>query len=758
DLQNSAPKGRYNISLKIEYNYTSSTDTIVPYTEIDNSVQFEVRSVAYIPELKVNGYYESGALRNSGMFYAGDSFVKTRLRVRNNHTLDITTMSVEFPSLPTGISMESNTAVMPASETISNWEEYTFEFRTNVERTTMPGIHWTSVRLVYTHNDKTIIEDNVRVYFLVDYTPILQAVSLTPNTITQGTTSQAFEVSVSNIGNVKLTRLVVSLDIANYSSAYPYFGSGQYYYDGYGYKRVISPTATISNLDPGASTTVTIVLDMLKVLPPGEHRIPFFYMGYYEDKGDTGSTVGFKAISWSLHNTVYGFNPYAKLIVIDTKANLRAKQYTTLSLGSQVKDISFGVDLYNDEYVSYQDVMVKMEVGGNTPFLNRLNQNDREVYLESTFNLGSTTSTRIYFRIDLNPNALPGVYNVNLTVMGKNADTKAEISEIVPLEVTLRPRPPNVIITKVSYGEIKAGSNFKVQVTIQNRGGDSLRNTLVTISDYSSVNIPTTESTDPAYAAYAGSAISPFSPVIGAAVITELKPEESIVLNFTLACDANFVPGKAYQKAISISYYDSFGTSYSRNLPFAIQSKAVTQSAEKPFSATTLTGMIGFYAVLITLCWALVLVGIFIVKKLIGVRPLGKGKREPEEVSVVMPPQSVQPISRPINQMPPPMNPMPVQNQPIQNVPQPSQQLQMNPQMNTQMNAPQMAQPMPQQPIQQVIQQMPTQGQTQQTTQIPQGAQVAKPGKSRICQFCGKEMGKLPDGYKVCPHCKTPFS
>ncbi len=775
DIMDNAPKGRYNFSLKIEYNYTSATGVISQYTELLNSIQFDIRSYAYITDLKVSGYSESGILRNSGMLYAGDNFIKTRLKVRNNNSADdITGMTVQFTNLPAGFSMDSTSASMPSADSISYYEEYTFEFRTNVDRMTSPGMHWTVVRLTYMLEDQMITEDNLKVYFMVDYTPIMQATSLSPNTLSQGTMNQAFEVSVTNVGNVRLTRLTVWLELGNYSTTNPFFGTGKYYYDGSGYKRIESPTATIDSLAPGASTTVVITLDIMKLLPPGEHRLQFLYWGMYEDRGETGSTVGFKTIPWSTHNAVYGINPYAKLIITDSKVDMRAKQYTTVSLGGQVKDISFGVDLYNDEYVAYQNVMAKMTIGGNTPFVNRVDPSLSEVSLDSQFDLARTTNTRIYFRVDLNPSAQPGVYNMSLTITGKNADTKEDINEIIPLEVTLRPRIPNVVITKVSYGAISSGNNFKVQVTIQNRGGDSLRNTLITIGDYSSTSIPTTESTDPTYAAYAGSAINPFSPVIGAVVINELEPDGTTVLNFTLACDSNYVPGKAYQKAITLSYYDSFGTYYSKSLPFAIQSKASTAAAEKPFSATTLPGMIGFYAVLITLSWGLIIVGLFLAKKLFGGRPFGKGKREDQgEVTVVMPPQSAQAVSRPPmnlqNMGTQTMNPQmsrPVaapfetpMNPPINQQMNPPVNQQMNPPINQQMNTP-TNQPMPpmmgaqttsqpQMGGQQLVQQMPP-------PQAPQGSKPA--GKFRICQFCGKEMGKLPEGYKVCPHCKTPFT
>jgi hypothetical protein len=452
-------------------------------------------------------------LNNPMKLYAGATFQKIRVIIYTN-VGEISNVEATISSLPADLEIESGTEKSMADTIYGSKAMY---WRIDVAIDAEPGFYTTGgMRFKYTRtygtsdtsDDVTINEPFISniVTFAIDYTPLIsppednEFVANSIDLTQKDDTSKKVNVDFSNTGNVDLRNIEVTLDLDNAQFIRPL----GFYYDesawatqmGYGL------TQTIDDLPVGDNEQISFTFFANPSLPPGKYLVPVTYEAYYYDDGSTGSSTGFvqtsnvefETIETATQGSTRG--PYIFIEVTDASIDITAKSTSTLVPGS--RNIPIYVSLENGESYDFTGVKVYLEAGGTTPIRKPGDTTGTETKLEPE-EIGSFIggmSTTLNFIADVDPDAVGGLYDVNVYITGfdelKNEYT-LDGDDKITKEVQLRvvSIPPSFVITSVETTAVKPGGTFTLSVTLRNSGGSDASDLKVLLNASSNLFLAT---------------------------------------------------------------------------------------------------------------------------------------------------------------------------------------------------------------------------------------------------------------------------
>ncbi len=462
-------------------------------------------------------------------FEAGEVFQDGRVTLTNYHqgggtTDDISNVWVNG-TLPSGLSFYQLNSLAKVPGPIDSGDDVWINYRINVNSGIAPNIYSGTLQIDYTRNGMRIRE-NARSYDVtVDFTPVLQATATVP-AINQGDTNVTISVTFRNTGNVALGQLYIRVSLVSVSD-----GNDEYlftpldHYEGTTNKvtewfevNIGTDDTLIVNEVSGA---VPINKGLDAYIPAGTHKVLFDWYAYYYNTGVIGDPTSYQhvALIWEPENDLNGvqhtpgmykdettnglfpddpidtvggdiedgkpwqMGTYAMVEVVDPVLSVWAS-IDVIDADEDVTYVMLPVNLTNDENVDLINLMVTLEVGPNSPFLDPTNHAATTLTMDpsSPDVIGANSWTYIYFYVDINSawftaGALdPGVFEVDLTVEATNADTlEAYAPTTIQVDAPINGFGPELFATMVSYTEIEPGENFTLTVTIYNYGQDTAR-------------------------------------------------------------------------------------------------------------------------------------------------------------------------------------------------------------------------------------------------------------------------------------------
>jgi hypothetical protein len=430
---------------------------------------------------------------------------------------------------------------------------------------------------IFTDDETRPIEG---IYMYVDveefdpYTPELSISSVSINggtdTFEQGSVSNGqIGVTLNNNGEADIYDLYVELDLQGYFK-------GKQYYDGYNWS-LENPVYYISALDIDDSAEALLDVEGIdNLLPPGTHRLKLIYT-YSYDNGSTPTET----------STDTG-ELYFSISVTDSSPDMIptvSSRTGILRLGERVIDIDLYVNLANREYYNLSYLSATLKVGEDTPFIPGANATlsgqstiwnkwDNPAYNYVT--PVSQNLDNMYFNVNMNPEATPGTYYMDMTLEMYNDRTMTTLTVPTTLEVKIYPKIAKLRITDimVSTGSISPGREFSLTFAIQNDGGETAREIYIEFEEaYISGEaiIESYENINPTGAKY------PFSSDIMKAYIDEIDPYSTGTATFTVIGDLNIYPGVTYFQNIEFHFKDSTGYDHSSTDIVPIQSDSSTK-------------------------------------------------------------------------------------------------------------------------------------------------------------------------------------
>ncbi|UCE37915.1 MAG: hypothetical protein JSW00_01335 [Thermoplasmata archaeon] len=464
-------------------------------------------------------------------FEAGETFQHGMLTLTNHHPMiaPVGTISDVWinGSLPSGLSFfqGNNLARIPtATDPGGNFE---VNYRINVNSGVLPGMYYGSLSIHYTRNGKRIIENPRSLEVIVDFTPVLQASATVPD-INQGDTNVTISITFRNTGNVPLGQLFVRVSMISVSEP----GDNEYlftpldHYEGTTVKvtdwfgvNVGTDESLILN---EVSAPVTINKGLDAYIPAGTHKVLFDWYAFYFDTGVIGGGTDYQHVVqlWEpedgtgvenvpamykdntapgddlypvdtdltaapdeLDGSPWQMGTYATVEVVDPKLSVWAS-IGVIDASGDVTYVELTVNLNNDENVDLINLMVTLEVGPNSPFLDPANHAATTLAMDPSSPDGITAGSDvdIIFYVDINSawftsGALaPGVFEVDLTIEATNFDTlEVYAPTTIQMDAPINGFGPELFATMVNYDEIKPGETFTLSISIENFGDDVAR-------------------------------------------------------------------------------------------------------------------------------------------------------------------------------------------------------------------------------------------------------------------------------------------
>ena len=445
--------------------------------------------------------------------YAGDTFADQTVTVKA-YWGDISDVYLNISGLPAGITFDETSAHIPNIVTTAGTDVV---FRADVARTVAPGIYPVHYRTEYTNGTGGRLADTGTFNLTVEFTPIIEAEVIDSVTIIQGNASiPALQVRFNNTGNVDLRNIEIWPELDG-----TFFYSAVDFYEGADGSTVQNPqmvdTIQIDSLAQGANTSDSWFIALDPYVQAGQHRILFDWTASFFDNGATGNdahyvdvTGGWWDDDWDDTTPmlpVCDVNPgtewiagaYVMVSVNDDHPDFTADKMMNEDRWDDYFDLSndnlvyvmAGTNINNFEWVKFTDLRATLQVGEGTPFLNPLNHSAPTVENDFTNsahelaarNAGGPAEAGIVWFVDVDPNAAPGLYVVNITVTGRNADTGQDISVTTQSVVEVRGFGPELLVTSVTTGDINPGQQFTMNLTITNQGDDTARDVFVSIPD-----------------------------------------------------------------------------------------------------------------------------------------------------------------------------------------------------------------------------------------------------------------------------------
>lgn len=460
----------------------------------------------FIDETDSDDEFEAGVLMQEGEF-SEDNWAG----------FAISDVEATISGLPTGISLSGGyaTAINPGPIT-ANGGDLDLYWRFNVNSDVAPGFYDFDIAFTYVRDDtgETITESARGSGLYVDFTPRLIARLQSPVEITQNELEAELDVIFTNAGNVPLNDLTVRvvpdgdwLDIAFH----------HYENDDDVYESEVA----IGDLAVGAdSSALTVMVATNMMLPNGSHRVPFAWSGWVFEDGSTGEASRWVMNGGEMYNhDSNSATPEVERLYEDNNENRRydggdstvesawdgafvdfgvlddngltweAIIWDTVEAGvdGEVRFTTLEVTLYNMELVDFKDLVVTMDVGPDTPFLNPIvDMHDSTTPImmdaDSDTTIDADDDATIYFTVDVNSawwqtNSLdPETYTIDLTVSATNDDNELRVEDVtIPAVVNIDGFGPELFASLVSYTKIKPGNTFDLSITITNFGDDIAR-------------------------------------------------------------------------------------------------------------------------------------------------------------------------------------------------------------------------------------------------------------------------------------------
>lgn len=449
-------------------------------------------------------------------FEAGVDMQEGEFQVINQAGFSISDVEGTLSSLPTGITASGgfNDAINPGPIPASNW--LTLYWRFDIASNVAPGPYAPNLAFQYVRDDtgETINENARPTELTIDFTPRLTASLSSDVIIMQNDLGATMSVIFTNDGNVPLNDLVIRpvpdgdwIDVR-----FHHYENDDDVYE---------TEVMIGDLAVGAdSAAQTVMIATNMMLPNGSHRVPFAWSSWIFEDGSTGAASRWVMMGGEMYN--HDFNsqtPEVERFYEDNNEDGRydggdsvlesmwdgafvdfdvdddngltweAVIWDTVEAGEggEVRFTTLEVTIYNMELVDYKDLVVEMDVGPSTPFLNPLvdeHASTTPIMMDanSDTTIDAESDATIYFTVDVNSawwqdnSLIPETYTVDLTIDATNDDDEERIEDVViPATVNIDGFGPELFASIVSYTKITPGETFTLTVTVTNYGDDIAR-------------------------------------------------------------------------------------------------------------------------------------------------------------------------------------------------------------------------------------------------------------------------------------------
>lgn len=244
-------------------------------------------------------------------FEAGETFQEGVLTLEDFASGSVTDLTATFDDPGTadgfpaeiGFTDQQTSAVIPtfneppppgASQDIQWWIDVAPGFD--------PGVYSSNIDFTYTRNGQVCTEEDHTVDLAVDYTPVVIADATVPD-IAQGDKSVTIDVTFQNVGNCDLIEAWIRMSEISISAANDEFlFTPLDHYEGTTkkvtewYQLDIGADDRFTFSDTETSTAVTISKEVDWMIPPGDHKVLFEWMGWYFNDGRLGDPSEFQHV------------------------------------------------------------------------------------------------------------------------------------------------------------------------------------------------------------------------------------------------------------------------------------------------------------------------------------------------------------------------------------------------------------------------------------------------------------------------------
>lgn len=625
DVVEQGQAGTYELTVKFEYRYwwwtqgtpdeqhnASGTDTDSVLIRIDDGLGVAADMKVFNEADAIVGHY----------LYAGTTFQKVGIFVQTNvgKIGQVTATIGLSPQTKSYITLDNPSAY---TSQISAGSFVYFKYRVDVKDGTLPGRYDATLEVQYERwygedDQTTIIAESVAIEFIVDFTPLLTITNPEPYTITQGGLSTDLnEVTLENIGNTELKKIRCWIDIWNY------FEQNDFYYMGDGGYRSLLPTEDEKEkLGKGETWQVDFMgINVFKYLPAGEHRLPLGYEGYYYDDGTAGGSSDYKLTDDGTYMVIKGEQLYITVIVTDNTHNFKVDSYSSIDLGMRMDDISVTFSVTNREDVDllYTTITLGVTDGNDQLLINPQNPSLNTLEPVDVPRFPAQATQTFTLNADVVQSADAGFYELPVTIVGVNANTKKSITVEETVVIRVNNEPPRLIVTDIRYpgdvlpDKIRAGKVFNLEIDIKNTGNDTARDVFVTLLE-SQRNADVTVTTDfTPDAAKAEGMIEPFSTEISRIYIGDIAPGDTKVVTYVVQVDKNMVAGRNYEEWVTADYSDDLNRAWTYTTEISINVKGSQPEQEPDYSGITEPLIVGIFLIIVV--FILVIIYVKVVNK-----------------------------------------------------------------------------------------------------------------------------------------------
>lgn len=702
-----APPGTYNITFKIDYEYDHDNDGNDEPASENEYIHFNIGTNIGVSDA------------HPGL-YAGQTFTPLNIDVDDNAWNSAHNLYLNLSNIPTGITFDSPNGWIPGD--VGN--PSTIGFRVDVERDMAPGVYPVDYQVQYYNGDNVWCTDTGTLNITVEFTPVIEAELTGTNiTINQGDAAiQALGVTFTNTGNVDLRDVVIDLDYDGY-----FFYAATDYYEGSAGSNQQNPVQVtevdVGSLDIGATAEGQWYVAANPYVQAGDHRILFDWDATYFDNGATNNPTHYEDVSgfwWDddmdpSTPMVPGYSllpwqewiagAYVMIGVVDNHPDFSASKIENYDTGNdyfnmssdELTDVEVYSEIHNFELVDFTELKATLQVGAGTPFWNPMDHSATTVdsdMTDSDDTIAADGYADMYWYVDINPNTAPGIYTVNITLTGRNADTTQYITTTMQATVEVRGFGPEIVVTGVTTGDIAPGKIFYLNLTVQNVGDDTARDVFVTIPgnvgyDWNVINgfVSSISSFNNSYYDYAdwwsnvyasgennSRDVQPNDITLKQLNITDAKdivdlalyiegvfnsptpevwmmkadtlaPGQSVTLSFKMQTNINMVEGRPYVIDVVTDFTDSYGNGPDVNLRTQEITLRTTDPGTPYHTTPTTTqpaGTLSNENLMLLGLILLVIILIIIGVALAGSRSGKKKQKEPEETQYTqepMPPE-----------------------------------------------------------------------------------------------------------------------
>ncbi len=493
-VANNARPGTYNLTVTLDYtdNGAANHFTYTGYILFDVARNIDV-SDAY------------------PVLYAGQTFTPLSIDVDDSWN-GVNGLYLNLSAIPPGIHFDQTWGWIPGDV-----ETDTIGYRVDVDNDMAPGVYPVDYQVQYFNNDGIWCTETGTLDITVEFTPVIEA-SLTGNqiTVTQGNQSiPALGVTFTNTGNVDLRNVEITPQLDG-----TFFFSPVQWYEGQsgsGDQNAQTQVDKIEIDQLGIGNTATgewyIALD--PYVQAGEHRILFDWTATYFDNGATDNPTHYvdTHVRWwnndgndstpmvpeiqfndgsglGAWSSPWMAGPYVMIDVRDDHPDFSANKIVNEETGrdyidlynNELIDAEISSDITNFEMVGYTDLKATLQVGPGTPFWDPLDHSARTTsndIADSDTSVNAGGVAEIWWHVDIDPNAEPGLYTVEIVLSGRNVDTTEYMNTTLTAVVEIRGAGPELMVTGVLTGDVSPGKIFDLNLTITNMGDDTARDVFV---------------------------------------------------------------------------------------------------------------------------------------------------------------------------------------------------------------------------------------------------------------------------------------